>query len=104
LLERDSETLQHDAAKQVALNETVYYFKTTGSSSNAANADTIALLSKPMLESAIGVMYRPSTERWSHYFNAKLAEQFDIVIHVDESRALRPLDIPAEWSRAEQKL
>jgi erythromycin esterase-like protein len=98
------ELLLHDAATQVELNETVYYFKTTGSSSNAANADTITLLRKPMLERAIGVMYRPSTERWSHYFNAKLSEQFDIVIHVDESRALRPLDIPTEWSRAEQEL
>jgi erythromycin esterase-like protein len=44
------------------------------------------------LERAIGVIYRPETERQSHYFNALLPEQFDAVIHVDRTRALVPLD------------
>ncbi|MCP3135999.1 erythromycin esterase family protein [Pyxidicoccus xibeiensis] len=44
------------------------------------------------LERAIGVVYAPRTERWSHYFHADLAEQFDAVLHYDETRALRPLD------------
>lgn len=37
------------------------------------------------LERAIGVIYRPETERMSHYFNARLSEQFDAVIHFDET-------------------
>lgn len=44
------------------------------------------------LERAIGVVYRPATERTSHYFRARLAEQFDAVVHIDESSALQPLD------------
>ena len=50
------------------------------------------------LERAIGVIYRPETERASHYFPARLSQQFDIVIHVDETRALEPLE---KWARHE---
>jgi len=53
------------------------------------------------LERAIGVVYRPDTERASHYFNASLPEQFDAVIHIDNSRALEPLDRTAGWGDRE---
>jgi len=43
------------------------------------------------LERAIGVIYRPETERVSHYFYARLADQFDAILHFDESRAVEPL-------------
>ena len=46
-------------------------------------------LGDPRLERAIGVIYRPQTERQSHYFDARLAEQFDAVIHLDRTRARR---------------
>lgn len=51
-----------------------------------------ALLAEPRLERAIGVIYRPETERFSHYFNARLSEQFDAIIHLDETRAVEPLE------------
>jgi erythromycin esterase-like protein len=51
-------------------------------------------LSQPMLERAIGVIYRPESERRSHYFTARLADQFDAVIHIDQTSALQPLDGP----------
>ena len=54
-------------------------------------------LRAPRLERAIGVIYRPETERVSHYFQARLADQFDAVIHIDETRALEPLERSAEW-------
>jgi erythromycin esterase-like protein len=44
------------------------------------------------LQRAIGVVYRPATERASHYLHARLADELDIVIHVDTTRALVPLD------------
>ncbi len=50
------------------------------------------LLRLPRLERAIGVIYRPETERLSHYFRARLAEQCDAVVHFDETRAVEPLD------------
>ncbi|MGF1498436.1 MAG: erythromycin esterase family protein [Elainellaceae cyanobacterium] len=49
-------------------------------------------LRHPRLERAIGVIYRPETERTSHYFDAWLPDQFDAVIHIDNSRAVEPLD------------
>jgi len=55
----------------------------------------------PLLERAIGVIYRPETERASHYFDARLSEQFDVVIHFDETRAVEPLERTAEWEAGE---
>jgi erythromycin esterase-like protein len=55
----------------------------------------------PRLERAIGVIYRPETERRSHYFDARLGEQFDAVIHVDRTRALEPLERTSLWDRGE---
>jgi erythromycin esterase-like protein len=49
-------------------------------------------LSGERLERAIGVIYRPETERVSHYFSASITDQFDAVIHIDETRALQPLE------------
>ncbi len=49
-------------------------------------------LHRPQLERAIGVIYRPETERISHYFTAVLSEQFDGVIHFDETRHVEPLE------------
>jgi len=46
----------------------------------------------PRLQRAIGVIYRPETERQSHYFHARLPRQFDALIHLDATRALAPLD------------
>jgi erythromycin esterase-like protein len=53
------------------------------------------------LERAIGVIYRPETERQSHYFRARVADQFDAVIHVDETRAAEPLERTARWEDGE---
>jgi erythromycin esterase-like protein len=53
------------------------------------------------LERAIGVIYRPETERLSHYFEARLAAQFDTVIHLDETRAVEPLERTSEWEAGE---
>ena len=59
------------------------------------------VLSEPRLERAIGVIYRPDTERQSHYFHARLPEQFDALLHFDQTRAVEPLERSAHWSDAE---
>ena len=56
---------------------------------------------RPRLERAIGVIYRPETERASHYFHATLAVQFDAVLHFDRTRAVEPLERTALWQKAE---
>jgi erythromycin esterase-like protein len=53
------------------------------------------------LERAIGVIYRPQTERASHYFYARLPDQFDAVLHFDETRAVEPLERTAQWETGE---
>jgi erythromycin esterase-like protein/predicted phosphoribosyltransferase len=53
------------------------------------------------LERAIGVVYRPETERVSHYFHARIADQFDALIHIDETTAVEPLQRESEWVRGE---
>ncbi|UVS77359.1 erythromycin esterase family protein [Actinokineospora sp. UTMC 2448] len=59
------------------------------------------ILESARLERAIGVIYRPGTERQSHYFRTRLPRQFDAVIHVDETRALQPLERTARWEAGE---
>lgn len=49
------------------------------------------VLSRPRLERAIGVVYRPDTELYSHYFEAILAEQFDAFVWFAETKAVTPL-------------
>ncbi|MGQ3891258.1 erythromycin esterase family protein [Legionella sp. CNM-4043-24] len=44
------------------------------------------------LQRAIGVIYRPETERFSHYFFTHLPCQFDSIIHFDRTNALQSLD------------
>jgi erythromycin esterase-like protein len=62
---------------------------------------TTKCLHQPLLERAIGVIYRPETERLSHYFRARLADQFDVIIHLDETRALEPLERTSVWDEGE---
>jgi erythromycin esterase-like protein len=63
--------------------------------------DSRAELRRRLLQRAIGVIYRPETERHSHYLHAKLASQFDAMVHLDHTRALEPLDQVSEWEHGE---
>ena len=58
----------------------------------AREEDAADALREPRLERAIGVIYRPESERVSHYFHARLSDQFDVVLHFDETRAVEPLE------------
>ena len=53
------------------------------------------------LQRAIGVIYRPETERQSHYFQTRLPDQFDALIHIEETSALEPLDRGERWHSGE---
>jgi len=61
----------------------------------------VALLQEPRLERAIGVIYLSQSERLSHYFHAQLPDQFDVVLHFDETRAVEPLERTAAWEAGE---
>jgi erythromycin esterase-like protein len=63
--------------------------------------DASSALATPRLQRAIGVIYRPATERMSHYFRARLPAQFDVMLHYDRTRAVEPLEQTPLWSRGE---
>jgi erythromycin esterase-like protein len=48
-------------------------------------------MAEPRLERYIGVVYRPETERWSHYSYASLADQYDAFVWFDKTSAVVPL-------------
>jgi erythromycin esterase-like protein len=59
------------------------------------------LVNEQRLERAIGVIYQPRTERQSHYFHARIADQFDALLHFDVTSAVRPLEIESDWQHEE---
>ena len=65
------------------------------------NAELRRLAAPQRLQRAIGVIYRPETERQSHYFMTRLPQQFDAMIHIDETNALEPLDHGPVWHGVE---
>lgn len=65
------------------------------------NAALAELLREKRLQRAIGVIYLPRTERMSHYFHTRLPLQFDAMIHIDETQAVRPLVPEPVWHAGE---
>jgi protein-L-isoaspartate(D-aspartate) O-methyltransferase len=55
------------------------------------NRTLVSDLKRQRLERAIGVIYRPETERQSHYFHATLPDQFDLWAWFAETTAVKPL-------------
>ena len=49
------------------------------------------------LARAIGVLYLPETERQSHYYHVRPADQYDAMIHIERTRALQPLEPTSVW-------
>ena len=62
--------------------------------------DMVDALPGRRLERAIGVVYRPQTERWSHYFEAELPRQFDGWVWFDRTGAVAPLARPMSGKEA----
>lgn len=65
------------------------------------NPDAAPPLGDVRLGRAIGVIYRPETERQSHYFHVRPADQFDAMIHIDKTRAVEPLEPTSVWIAGE---
>jgi len=61
-----------------------------------------ALFDASRIERFVGVSYHPETELQSHYSTCNLAQQFDFILHVDHSNALR-VDKAMGKSRAGKK-
>lgn len=61
------------------------------------------LLTPPRLQRAIGVIYKPKSERWSHYFESSLSHQYDGVVFFRETSALVPLEATSRWKGGEEE-
>ena len=66
-----------------------------------AAGDSGRALREPRLHRAIGVIYRPQTERESHWFASSLAGQYDALVHLDTTRAVEPLERTPGWELGE---
>jgi erythromycin esterase-like protein len=66
------------------------------------NGGRVQALREPRMERAIGVVYRPETERVSHYFHATLPAQFDAILHFDQTRAVEPLQPTVHWQKDQE--
>jgi erythromycin esterase-like protein len=64
-------------------------------------SDSGRVLREPRLERAIGVIYRPESERSSHWFAACASQQFDALVHIDVTRAVEPLERTGTWELGE---
>ncbi len=64
-------------------------------------SDSGRALREPRLQRAIGVIYRPETERPSHWFGACVSQQFDALVHIDVTRAVEPLERTGTWELGE---
>ncbi|KMO70846.1 erythromycin esterase family protein [Mycolicibacterium chlorophenolicum] len=69
--------------------------------SAAISRAAAAPLDVARLGRAIGVIYRPDTERQSHYYHVRPGDQFDAVIHIDRTTALEPLEVTSTWVAGE---
>ena len=80
-------------------------FHDTGASRfllNTAVTDEVTFhLDGERSERAIGVIYRPDAGVTDHYFKARLAHQFDVVLHFDRTRAVEPLERTTRWEAGE---
>ncbi|KAA0079520.1 hypothetical protein CIW52_28030 [Mycolicibacterium sp. P9-64] len=59
--------------------------------------ETAEALQAVRLHRAIGVIYRPETERHSHYFHVRPSDEYDAIIHLDVTTALEPLEPTSTW-------
>ncbi|HUB53621.1 MAG TPA: erythromycin esterase family protein [Mycobacterium sp.] len=78
-------------------------FHETGNPAFAVASDSAAaaVLDVVRLGRAIGVIYLPATERQSHYYHVRPADQFDAMIHIENTQALEPLEVTSEWIAGE---
>ncbi len=74
-------------------------FHETDKPAFAVSSDSAAgaALDVVRLGRAIGVIYLPATERQSHYFHVRPADQFDAMIHIENTQALEPLEVTSQW-------
>jgi len=88
----------HSAAKFMKQNDYYMIFRSNDLTHNV-DSELVGHLSSSRLERFIGVIYRPDTEKASHYCHTQIAKEYDAVIFMDETSAVEPLDKTAPWEK-----
>ncbi|KAJ3030144.1 hypothetical protein HDV00_009087 [Rhizophlyctis rosea] len=68
------------------------------------DAEMTRLLQKPLLQRYVGVLYKPDTERWSHYSKSELANQFDATVYLHVTTGINPLDKTNHFPDADENV
>jgi erythromycin esterase-like protein len=92
------ERLLHDTALSAGMSNFLLPLRDL----SAAGRQAVGDAGLQCLERAIGVIYRPETERISHYFKADVARQFDALIHIDHSAAVQPMERSPHWTEQQE--
>jgi erythromycin esterase-like protein len=59
---------------------------------NCLDNEFVDQLNYPRLERYVGVIYRPDTEKQSHYSKSSLPKEYDSVVYFDDTNYLVPMD------------
>jgi len=92
------EHILHEAAQALKVPDYYLLFRSNNSSVKV-EAELVDKMMGPRYERYIGVIYRPDTEKASHYCQTNLPKEYDAVIFLDRTRALEPLDKTAPWEK-----
>jgi erythromycin esterase-like protein len=68
------------------------------------SAELVQEFSKPRLERYVGVIYRPDTEKASHYVRSRISQEYDALIYLDRTHALQPMDMSTDWLTERHRL
>jgi len=92
------EYLFHNWAKETG-NEAFYMLTKP---QNESEIPFLKSLKESRNERYIGVIYRPETEKASHYTVTNIQKEYDAIIFLDKTNALEPLDYHAKWTEAQE--
>jgi hypothetical protein len=75
--------------------------RSAGPSQSEAAVTVPSYVVNPMDTAFFPKWFAHETELISHYFHARLPDQFDAILHYDHTRAVEPLERSAEWQAGE---
>mmetsp|Transcript_28439 Transcript_28439/g.34724 ORF Transcript_28439/g.34724 Transcript_28439/m.34724 type:complete len:567 (+) Transcript_28439:187-1887(+) len=94
--------LFHKVAECTGKKNFGFFMRGNGSFSGVVSAESNKILGVPRLQRFIGVQYVKHSERMSHYSECKINEQYDMLVHMDETSAVRRIQIDQAESAAEK--
>src|SRR5690554_85759 len=86
----------HLASEQMSSKDYYLILRSLSKDVNVPS-DLIKALAARRIQRYIGVIYRPESEKASHYSWSDITQQYDALLYIDSTDAIEPLDPPAKW-------